>query len=68
MQSIKDWLEQHSIQEVECLIPDMTGNARGKLIPASKFVKQESRLPEAILLQGGNGVWPDEHEYLLLNV
>ncbi len=67
MQSIKGWLELHGIEEVECLIPDMTGNARGKLIPASKFVTQESRLPEAILLQGVNGVWTEEHEDLFRN-
>ena len=29
-QVIKDWLKQNQISEVECLVPDMTGNARGK--------------------------------------
>jgi glutamine synthetase len=28
-QAIKDWLKQHQISEVECLVPDITGNARG---------------------------------------
>ena len=32
-QVIKDWLKQHQISEVEVLVPDMTGNARGKFIP-----------------------------------
>ncbi len=64
---IGEWLKKHKIEEVECLIPDMTGNARGKLIPAKKFVKEESRLPESVLIQAVNGAWTDEHEKLLGN-
>ena len=33
-----DWLNHHNIDEVECLIPDMTGIARGKIIPRDKFI------------------------------
>ena len=29
--AIKDWLQQHQISEVECLVPDVTGNARDVL-------------------------------------
>ena len=50
-QEIKIWLEENKITEVECLVPDMTGNARGKFIPAKKFLKEDSRLPEGILAQ-----------------
>jgi glutamine synthetase len=31
------WLKDRNITEVECLVPDITGNARGKIIPAHKF-------------------------------
>ena len=48
---ISDWINSNKITEIECLVPDMTGNARGKFIPANKFLKQESRLPEGILAQ-----------------
>ena len=34
-QSVEEWLKQNKITEVECLVPDITGNARGKFIPAS---------------------------------
>ncbi len=34
---LKRWLREHRITEVECLVPDITGNARGKIIPATKF-------------------------------
>ena len=35
--AIKRWLKERRITEVECLVPDITGNARGKIIPADKF-------------------------------
>jgi glutamine synthetase len=44
--TLKDWIEQNRITEVECIIPDLAGAARGKIIPASKFVGS-SALPTA---------------------
>jgi glutamine synthetase len=61
-QVIKDWLKQHQISEVECLVPDMTGNARGKFIPAHQFLDQgEPRLPESIMVQTVTGEYSDDH-------
>lgn len=40
MDSIKGWMESNRITEVECLFPDFTGNARGKIIPANKFLRE----------------------------
>ena len=40
--AIKDWLKQHQISEVECLVPDMTGNARGKFIPAHQSIEEKA--------------------------
>src|SRR5689334_3862486 len=34
-----DWIRQHDVREVECLIPDMNGVLRGKVLPAQKFLK-----------------------------
>ena len=49
MDTIHKWLIDNRITEVEVLVPDMTGNARGKFVPADKFMKQESpRRPEGI--------------------
>jgi glutamine synthetase len=62
---IRDWLRENRITEVECLVPDMTGNARGKFIPADKFVKEESRLPESILVQTVTGDYTEEHSELV---
>ena len=47
-----EWFSQHRISEVECLVPDMGGTARGKILPANKFLKGNRskglRLPEEI--------------------
>ncbi|APZ41787.1 glutamine synthetase family protein [Acidihalobacter ferrooxydans] len=58
---INDWFKEHRITEVECLVPDMTGNARGKIIPADKFCKEQGmRLPEMLFIQTVTGDWPDD--------
>lgn len=59
---ITDWLKKHQISEVECLVPDLTGNARGKFIPAHQFLSHgKPRLPESILVQTVTGEYSDEH-------
>ena len=62
MKEIHDWLKTHNISEIECLIPDITGNARGKFVPAAKFFKEETRLPEGILLQSVTGGYPEGYD------
>ncbi len=59
--SIQQFLKEHGISEVEAIIPDMAGVARGKLMPAEKFAEEEGmRLPEAIFLQTVTGDYPDD--------
>jgi glutamine synthetase len=65
MERIRDWLQENQITEVECLVPDMTGNARGKFIPADKFIKEDSRLPESILVQTVTGDYTRIHDELV---
>jgi glutamine synthetase len=36
MAHLEDWLTERKIGEVECLVPDMSGIARGKILPASR--------------------------------
>jgi glutamine synthetase len=62
---ISEWLRENEITEVECLVPDMTGNARGKFIPANKFIKEDSRLPESILVQTVTGEYTSQHNELV---
>ncbi len=59
---IRQWLSEHNISEVECLVPDMTGNARGKFIPAHQFLSQSDlKLPESIMVQTVTGEYTDDH-------
>jgi glutamine synthetase len=56
---IKQFLKDHGISEVEAIIPDLAGVARGKLVPAEKYVEEEGmRLPESIFLQTVTGDYP----------
>ena len=62
MATIEAWLKEHKISEVECLVPDMTGNARGKFIPAHQFTaNREIKLPESIMVQTVTGEYTDDH-------
>ncbi|MCZ8131800.1 MAG: glutamine synthetase family protein [Steroidobacteraceae bacterium] len=58
---IRQFLKDHGIQEVEAIIPDLAGVARGKLVPAEKYVEEEGmRLPESIFLQTVTGEYPED--------
>ena len=37
--NFEQWLNENSITEVECLVPDLGGIARGKILPTNKFIK-----------------------------
>ena len=64
--SLKRWLKERRITEVECLVPDITGNARGKIIPAAKFSHDYgTRLPEGIFATTVTGDYPDEYYELV---
>ncbi|MEO8161813.1 MAG: glutamine synthetase family protein [Arenimonas sp.] len=60
--SLLRWLKERRITEVECLVPDMTGIARGKIIPAAKFSHDYgTRLPEGIFVTTVTGDYPDNY-------
>ena len=43
------WLRERQVEEIECHTPDMSGIARGKLMPASKWFKNHTfRLPTSL--------------------
>lgn len=52
------YLEGRKLDEVECIISDLPGIARGKAVPASKFAKQNQFfLPDSIFYQTITGDW-----------
>jgi glutamine synthetase len=58
---IQQFFRDHGISEVEAIIPDMAGIARGKIMPAAKFAEDEGmRLPESIFLQTVTGDYPSD--------
>jgi len=64
-QSLKEFLTQNHIHEVECVIPDMTGIARGKILPRDLFLSAgEMRLPKSVLLNTVNGQQPDNGPFV----
>jgi glutamine synthetase len=58
---IQQWMDEHRITEVECLIPDMAGQARGKIVPRHKYNPAVGlRLPEAVLTMTVTGDYPEK--------
>ena len=58
---IAQFFRDHGIQEVEAIVPDMAGIARGKVMPAEKFAEDQGmRLPDSIFLQTVTGDYPED--------
>ena len=49
------WLRERNIEDVEALVPDMAGSARGKVVPADKIGSGQMKMPEAIFSQTISG-------------
>ncbi|PXW98111.1 L-glutamine synthetase [Sphaerotilus hippei] len=61
---LTDWLNERRVTEIECLVPDLTGVARGKILPREKFTEDRGmRLPEAVVAMGVTGEFPEEGPY-----
>ena len=63
MSDLKSWIEKHGIGEVECLVPDMNGVLRGKVLPATKLVQSalegSLRLPSSVFAVTVTGEYAD---------
>jgi len=61
---LEQWLNERRVTEIECLVPDLTGVARGKILPREKFTEDRGmRLPEAIVAIGVTGEVPLQGPY-----
>ena len=61
---LEQWLDDNAVTEIECLVPDLTGVARGKILPRKKFTEDRGmRLPEAVVAMGVTGEFPEEGPY-----
>lgn len=54
------WFARQSIEEIECVVPDLAGVARGKIMPVRKFLGTPSmNLPLAVFYQTIAGEFPE---------
>ncbi|MGQ0485554.1 MAG: glutamine synthetase family protein [Hyphomicrobiales bacterium] len=60
----EEWIGERKISEVECLVADMSGTARGKILPPKKFLKGHRsrglRIPEEVFTLTINGRFVSE--------
>ena len=71
-EKFQKWLNDNSITEVECLVPDLGGIARGKILPTKKFIQglenDSHRLPQSVFIQTISGGYATEDEELPIDV
>ena len=61
---LEAWLNLRRVTEIECLVPDLTGVARGKILPREKFTEDRGmRLPEVVVAGSVTGQFPTEGPY-----
>ncbi len=59
----RDWCRARRIDDIECIIPDQAGVARGKLMPREKFFGgNPMTLPASMFTQTITGEYPEEEE------
>jgi len=61
---LERWLDQRGVTEIECLVPDLTGVARGKILPRQRFTEERGmRLPEGTVALSVTGEVPRNGPY-----
>ncbi len=59
-EAARDYIAGRRLDEIECIVGDIAGVARGKAMPASKFARQPTFfLPNSIFLQTITGEWAE---------
>ena len=58
-----EWLRERNIDDIELIIPDHAGVARGKMMPVAKFFSSgKSAMPRSIFTQTISGEYPQDDE------
>lgn len=69
MNDFESWIGERSIGEIECVVPDMNGVLRGKVLPARKFLDSQRerslRMPSSVFAVTITGEYAgaDEESY-----
>ncbi|MBO6557887.1 MAG: glutamine synthetase [Pseudomonadales bacterium] len=62
MSGLPAWLNHQDIKFVECVVPDLNGTGKGKVVPLSDLTGREIRIAEAIFGQDVVGAWCEDHD------
>ncbi len=63
LEEAKSWLSERGIQDIECIVPDLAGVARGKMMPTEKFFSGPiMTMPASIFAQTISGDYPPDDE------
>lgn len=63
LEAARLWLRERRIEDVECIVPDQSGVARGKMMPTEKFFSAATMtLPSSIFAQTISGDYPGEND------
>ncbi|MEP4032767.1 glutamine synthetase family protein [Roseibium polysiphoniae] len=63
MEAARAWLRERNIQDIECIVPDLAGVARGKMMPTEKFFSGPvMTMPASIFAQTISGSYPEDDE------
>jgi len=66
---LASWIADHGVSEVECIVPDMNGVQRGKVLPAGKFLSSVKdgtlRIPGSVFCVTINGEYPDDIGHII---
>ena len=61
MEAARAWCRARGVEDIECIVPDQAGVARGKLMPAEKFFNANPMtLPASIFTQTITGDYPQD--------
>ncbi|MER2605274.1 MAG: glutamine synthetase family protein [Siculibacillus sp.] len=59
----EEWLTERGLEDIECMVPDMSGVARGKMMPVAKFIDAPTMsIPGSIFTQTITGDYPDDDD------
>nr|HMN86987.1 glutamine synthetase [Bauldia sp.] len=61
IEEARDWLAKRRIEDIEGIVPDQAGVARGKMMPVGKFLAAPTMsMPGSIFTQTIAGDWPQD--------
>lgn len=62
-EAARAWLRARNIQDIECIVPDLAGVARGKMMPTEKFFSGPvMTMPASIFAQTISGEYPEDDD------